>query len=60
MSELTLAESICERAHQLWQLDGSLEGCADEYWRLARVLVEEEFGRPVVARSSDSEPVAPR
>jgi hypothetical protein len=31
MSDLTFAEKIRERAYQLWQQDGSLEGCADEY-----------------------------
>lgn len=60
MPELTLAEIIRERAHQLWQLDGSLEGCADEYWRMARALVEEEFEPPVAARPLKSEPAAPR
>jgi hypothetical protein len=26
----------------LWEADGSMEGCADEYWQKARRLVEEE------------------
>ncbi|WP_051361660.1 DUF2934 domain-containing protein [Burkholderia sp. WSM2230] len=52
MHELTLAERIRERAHQLWQMDGSLEGCADEYMRMARALVEEEIVPAVAPRSS--------
>ncbi|MFM0756010.1 MULTISPECIES: DUF2934 domain-containing protein [Paraburkholderia] len=31
MSETTLEEKIRARAFELWQQDGSLEGCADEY-----------------------------
>lgn len=47
MSELTFEEQIRKRAYELWQADGSLEGCADEYWRLARALVEAETRLPV-------------
>jgi hypothetical protein len=42
MPEPSLAERIRECAFLLWQLDGSLEGCADEYWRMARTLMERE------------------
>lgn len=38
----TLTERIRTRANELWRQDGSLEGCADEYWRQARQLVELE------------------
>ncbi|CAE6816095.1 hypothetical protein R75461_05877 [Paraburkholderia nemoris] len=44
MHDLSFAERIRERAHQLWQQDGSLEGCADEYWQIARTLVEGDSG----------------
>ncbi|SAK87264.1 hypothetical protein AWB67_05960 [Caballeronia terrestris] len=42
MDKLTLEERIRKRAYQLWQQDGSMEGCADEYWRQAREMVEQE------------------
>ncbi|HEY2608784.1 DUF2934 domain-containing protein [Paraburkholderia sp. RL18-103-BIB-C] len=48
MPEPSLAERIRECAFLLWQLDGSLEGCSDEYWRMARALMERE-ARPDVA-----------
>jgi hypothetical protein len=38
----TLTQRIRTRANELWRQDGSLEGCADEYWRQARQLVELE------------------
>jgi hypothetical protein len=62
MSDPTLAENIGERAHQLRQLDGSLEGCADEYMRTARALVEEEFVASVAPHSLNaltSKPLRP-
>ncbi|NPT53140.1 DUF2934 domain-containing protein [Paraburkholderia elongata] len=59
MPELTLAERIRERAFQLWQLDGSLEGCADEYWRIARALVEREAWPDAAQRSLDSDYAMP-
>lgn len=43
MDELTLEERIRQRAYELWQQDGSMEGCADEYWRQAREMVELEI-----------------
>jgi hypothetical protein len=39
----TFQERIRAKAYELWQEDGSMEGCADEYWRRARTLVEAEF-----------------
>ncbi|WP_288830400.1 DUF2934 domain-containing protein [uncultured Paraburkholderia sp.] len=27
----------------MWQQDGCLEGCADEYWHMARALIEKEI-----------------
>lgn len=39
----TVEERIRTRAYELWQEDGSMEGCADEYWRRARTLVEAEL-----------------
>lgn len=43
MTSMTIEEKIRARAYELWQLDGELEGCADEYWYLARTLVENEL-----------------
>ncbi|MFL9869883.1 DUF2934 domain-containing protein [Paraburkholderia fungorum] len=59
MDELSFTGRIRECAYQLWQQDGSLEGCADEYWQIARTLVEREFGLPVPADPPDSDAVAP-
>jgi hypothetical protein len=42
LQALTLEQRIRTRADELWREDGSLEGCADEYWRLARRLIELE------------------
>lgn len=53
MNEMTVVERIRARAYELWQQDGSLEGCADEYWRLARVLVEKEMAVLDVAQNVD-------
>jgi hypothetical protein len=39
----TIEERIRAKAYELWQEDGSMEGCADEYWRRARSLVEAEI-----------------
>ncbi|SAL89006.1 hypothetical protein AWB68_08966 [Caballeronia choica] len=38
-----MEERIRKRAYELWQQDGSMEGCADEYWRQARQIVEREM-----------------
>jgi len=43
LTEPTMEERIRERAYELWQQDGSLEGCADEYWRQAKEMVEQEI-----------------
>jgi len=43
MDQKTVEERIRARAYELWQEDGSLEGCADEYWHIARALVEKEI-----------------
>jgi hypothetical protein len=53
MSATTLEEKIRARAYELWQLDGGLEGCADEYWRAARALVENEMSAPKAAEPGD-------
>jgi hypothetical protein len=42
MNEMTVVERIRARAYELWQQDGGLEGCADEYWHMARALIEKE------------------
>ncbi|WGS54967.1 DUF2934 domain-containing protein (plasmid) [Paraburkholderia sp. D15] len=42
MSQETLENRIRRRAYELWLADGSMEGCADEYWRRARLEVEAE------------------
>jgi hypothetical protein len=39
----TLEERIRLKAFELWQQDGSLESCADEYWQLAREMIEVEI-----------------
>jgi hypothetical protein len=43
MHTATFEERIRAKANGLWQEDGSMEGCADEYWRRARTLVEAEL-----------------
>jgi Protein of unknown function (DUF2934) len=42
LEALTLEQRIWTRADELWKQDGSLESCADEYWRQARRLIELE------------------
>ncbi|MFM0557378.1 DUF2934 domain-containing protein [Paraburkholderia sediminicola] len=59
MSDTTKEEKIRVRAFDLWQQDGSLEGCADEYWRQARALVEKEMAVPDAAQTGDAEAPAP-
>ena len=49
MEALTLEQRIRTRADELWKQDGSLEGCADEYWRQARQLVEREVAKESAA-----------
>jgi hypothetical protein len=41
------------RAYELWEKDGSLEGCADEYWEQARTQIDEEQS---AANGSGAEP----
>jgi hypothetical protein len=53
MNNMTVEERIRARAYELWQQDGSLEGCADEYWHMARALVEKEMAAPDVAQNVD-------
>lgn len=53
MNDLTVEERIRARAYELWQQDGALEGCADEYWHLARLLVEKEKAVPDAAQDAD-------
>ncbi|AUT76397.1 DUF2934 domain-containing protein [Paraburkholderia hospita] len=55
MNAMTVEERIRARAYELWQQDGALEGCADEYWHMARVLVEKETAIPDAARKVDPE-----
>lgn len=43
MYTATVEERIRAKAYELWLEDGSMEGCADEYWRRARSLVEAEL-----------------
>jgi hypothetical protein len=50
MFSRTKEERIQERAYALWEKDSALEGCADEYWRQARELVEERMRREENAR----------
>jgi hypothetical protein len=42
MGSTTFGELVRATAYALWEADGSMEGCADEYWQKARRLVEEE------------------
>ena len=49
MEALTLEQRIRTRADELWKQDGSLEGCADEYRRQARQLVELEVAKESAA-----------
>lgn len=42
VEDQTLEERIRLKAFQLWKQDGSMEGCADEYWRQAREMIEIE------------------
>jgi hypothetical protein len=37
-----LDQRIRERAHQLWEADGSPEGGLDRYWHRAKELIEDE------------------
>jgi hypothetical protein len=53
LEALKLAQRIRTRANELWKQDGSLEGCADEYWRQARQLVELEVDKEVVKMGSE-------
>ncbi|WP_267939541.1 DUF2934 domain-containing protein [Paraburkholderia sp. HD33-4] len=43
MAAESIEERIRAKAYALWQEDGRMEGCADEYWRKARALVEAEI-----------------
>lgn len=52
---MTVEERIRARAYELWQQDGALEGCADEYWHMARVLVEKEAVDPDPVQTVDPE-----
>lgn len=53
MTVSTMEEKIRERAYELWQKDGSLEGCADEYWHLAREQIEKETAAKHAAGTGD-------
>jgi hypothetical protein len=53
MNDMSVEERIRARAFELWQQDGSLEGCADEYWHMARELVEKEMAASDVAQHVD-------
>jgi len=53
MSDMTIDERIRARAYELWQQDGALEGCADEYWHTACSLVEKETANAEAAQKLD-------
>ena len=55
MENPTVQERIRTRAYQLWQEDGGMEGCADEYWRQARKIVEAEIASDGVEKSGRAE-----
>ncbi|MDB5594176.1 MAG: hypothetical protein JWM36_1137 [Hyphomicrobiales bacterium] len=40
--EPEMEEKIKERAHQLWEMEGSPEGRLEEYWHRARELIAAE------------------
>jgi hypothetical protein len=43
MEHETLERRIRRRAYELWRQEGSMEGCADEYWRQAREMIEAQI-----------------
>jgi len=53
MNSQSIEERIRTRAYELWLDDGALEGCADEYWRQARDMVEHEL----LSERADCQPV---
>ncbi|SFU23977.1 DUF2934 domain-containing protein [Paraburkholderia aspalathi] len=59
MSNTTVEEKIRARAYELWQQDGGLEGCADEYWHLARTLVEKELAHAGAGEKGETDLPAP-
>ena len=48
----TIEQRIRAKAYALGQEDGSMEGCAEEYWRKARDLVEAETAEEELARGA--------
>ncbi|WP_086386283.1 DUF2934 domain-containing protein [Caballeronia sordidicola] len=38
-------------ALELWREDGALEGCEDEYWRLAKTMIESKTKGKVLGRA---------
>jgi hypothetical protein len=52
MQAETIEQRIRTKAYALWQEDGSMEGCADEYWRKARNLVEAEIAEEELTRGA--------
>jgi hypothetical protein len=52
MNTQSFEERIRSRAYELWLADGAMEGCADEYWRLARDMVQQEL----VSERADVQP----
>ncbi|QIE29094.1 hypothetical protein SBC1_74590 (plasmid) [Caballeronia sp. SBC1] len=55
MENSTVEDRIRKLAYELWQEDGEMEGCADEYWRQARKFVEAETASDGVEKSCVSE-----
>jgi hypothetical protein len=52
MQAETIEQRIRAKAYALWEEDGSMEGCADEYWRKARELVEAEIAEEEHTRAA--------
>lgn len=46
MDNVSREKKLRVRAYELWEKDGSLEGCADEYWEQARAQIDEEESAP--------------
>jgi hypothetical protein len=55
MDNFSIEERIRTRAYELWQADGAMEGCADEYWRHAREAVEQEIAVELAAVERDAD-----
>lgn len=51
---MTDEAKIRERAYELWELHGRLDGAEHDHWRQAREQLEAEEGQPAAADTLDS------